>query len=63
MFAVICTMLTSLDEKHFVVLQVVGFAVFVVCHVLFMIVEHHVEEQSRSDDPVFKVEKADATWR
>lgn len=62
-FALVATMLTGLDDKFYVLLHVVGFAVFVMAHLFFRMVEHHIEEQSKYDEPEQKIEKAKVTWR
>ena len=62
-FALIATMLTGLDGKFFVLLHAVGFALFVMAHLFFRIAEHHIEEQSRDDEPEQKIERAKVTWR
>ena len=62
-FALIATMLTGLDDKFFVLLHAVGFALFVMAHLFFRIAEHHIEEQSRDDEPEQKIERAKVTWR
>ena len=62
-FALVATMLTGLGDKFYVLLHVVGFAVFVMAHLFFRMVEHHIEEQSKYDEPEQKIEKAKVTWR
>jgi len=62
-FALVATMLTGLGDKFYVLLHVVGFAVFVMAHLFFRMVEHHIEEQSQYDEPEQKIEKAKVTWR
>ncbi len=63
LFALIATLLTGLDDKFFILLHVVGFALFVMTHLFFRMVEHHIEEQSRDDEPEQKIERAKVTWR
>ena len=62
-FTLIATLCTGIDDKFFILLQVVGFAVFVMAHLFFRMVEHHVEEQSKNDEPEQKIERAKVTWR
>jgi hypothetical protein len=62
-FALIATLLTGLDEKFYVLIHTVGFALFVMAHLFFRIVEHHIEEQSKYDEPEQKIERAKVTWR
>lgn len=62
-FALVATMLTGLGDKFYVLLHVVGFAVFVMAHLFFRMVEHHIEEQTKYDEPEQKIEKAKVTWR
>ena len=62
-FALIATLLTGLGDKFFVLLHVVGFALFVMAHLFFRMAEHHIEEQSRDDEPEQKIERAKVTWR
>ena len=62
-FALIATLLTGLDEKFYVLIHTVGFALFVMAHLLFRIAEHHIEEQSKYDEPEQKIERAKVTWR
>ena len=44
-------------------MQVVGLSLFVVAHLFFRIVEHHVEEMAKDDEPEQKIERAKVTWR
>ena len=62
-FALIATMLTGPDDKFYILLHVVGFALFVMVHLLFRMAEHHIEEQSKDDEPEQKIERAKVTWR
>jgi len=62
-FALGATLLTGLDEKYFILLQTGGFAFYVIVHLFFRMVEHHVEEQSKDDVPEQKIERAKVTWR
>lgn len=62
-FALIATLLTGLDEKFYVLIHTVGFALFVMAHLFFRIAEHHIEEQSKYDEPEQKIERAKVTWR
>ena len=62
-FALIATLLTGFDEKFYVLIHTVGFALFVMAHLLFRIAEHHIEEQSKYDEPEQKIERAKVTWR
>jgi hypothetical protein len=62
-FALIATLLTGLQEKFYILLHVVGFALFVMAHLFFKIAEHHIEEQSKYDEPEQKIERAKVTWR
>jgi hypothetical protein len=62
-FTLIATLLTGLDEKFYVLIHTVGFALFVMAHLFFRIVEHHIEEQSKYDEPEQKIERAKVTWR
>ena len=62
-FALIATLLTGLDEKFYVLIHTVGFALFVMAHLFFKIAEHHIEEQSKYDEPEQKIERAKVTWR
>lgn len=63
LFALVATTLTGLGDKYYVLLHVVGFAVFTMAHLLFRMVEHHVEEQAKDDEPEQKIERAKVTWR
>ena len=62
-FALVATLLTGLGDKFFILLHVVGFALFVMAHLFFRMVEHHIEEQSKNDEPEQKIERAKVTWR
>ena len=62
-FALIATLFTGVDDKFFILLHVVGFALFVMAHLFFRMAEHHIEEQSRNDEPEQKIERAKVTWR
>ena len=62
-FALIATMLTGLDDKFYILLHDVGFALFVMAHLLFRMAEHHIKEQSKDDEPVQKIERTKVTWR
>lgn len=62
-FALVATLLTGLDDKFFILMHVVGFSLFVMGHLFFRIAEHHLEEQSKEDEPERKIEKATITWR
>lgn len=62
-FALIATLLTGLDEKFYVLIHTVGFALFIMAHLFFRIAEHHIEEQSKYDEPEQKIERAKVTWR
>jgi hypothetical protein len=62
-FALIATLLTGLNEKFYVLIHTVGFALFVMAHLFFRIAEHHIEEQSKYDEPEQKIERAKVTWR
>ena len=62
-FALIATLLTGFDEKFYVLIHTVGFALFVMAHLFFRIAEHHIEEQSKYDEPEQKIERAKVTWR
>ena len=63
LFALIATLFTGLDDKFFVLLHVVGFAMFVMAHLFFRMVEHHIEELSKNDEPEQRIERARVTWR
>ena len=63
LFALVATLFTELDDKFFVLLHVVGFALFVMAHLFFRMAEHHIEEQSKDDEPEQKIERAKVTWR
>lgn len=62
-FALATTVLTWMNVKYYALLHVVGFAVFVVAHLMFRMAEHHVEEMSKGDEPEQKIEKSKVTWR
>ena len=62
-FALVETLLTGLDDKFFILLHVVGFALFVMAHLFFRMAEHHIEELSKNDEPEQKIERAKVTWR
>ena len=62
-FALIATMLTGLDDKYYILLHVVGFAVFTMSQLFFRMVEHHIEGQAKDDKPEDKIVKAEITWR
>lgn len=62
-FALIATLLTGLDEKFYFLFHAVGFALFVMAHIFFRMMEHHIEEQSKNDEPEQKIERAKVTWR
>lgn len=63
LFALIATLFTHLEDKNFILVQTVGFSVFVVMHLLFRMMEHHIEEQAKEDMPEQKIERANVTWR
>jgi len=63
LFALIATLFTHLEDKNFILVQTVGFSVFVVMHLLFRMMEHHIEEQAKEDVPEQKIERANVTWR
>ena len=54
---------TGVETKFFFLMHSVGLAVFVVAHLFFRMAELHVEEQSKSDLPEVKIERAKVTWR
>ena len=62
-FALFATMLTDLDDKYYILLHAVGFVLFVMAHLFFRMVEHHIEEQSKDEEPEQKIERAKVTWR
>lgn len=62
-FALVATLCTGLDDKYFVLLHVIGFAVFVIVHLFFRMAEHHVEEMSKDDEPEARISRAKVTWR
>ena len=62
-FALTATLLTGLDEKFYFLFHAVGFALFVMAHIFFRMMEHHIEEQSKNDEPEQKIERANVTWR
>lgn len=62
-FALVATLFTGLGDKFFILLHVVGFALYVMGHLFFRIAEHHLEEQTKGDDPKIKIEKTKVTWR
>lgn len=63
LFSLIATLFTGLDDKFFVLLHVVGFALFVMAHLFFRMAEHHIEELSKNDEQEQKIERAKVTWR
>lgn len=63
LFALMATFFAHIEDKNFILVQTVGFAVFVVMHLLYRMMEHHVEEQSQDDMPERKIERAKVTWR
>ena len=62
-FTLLATLLTGMGDKYFILLHVVGFALFVMVHLFFRMVEHHIEEQSKDEEPEQKIERAKVTWR
>ena len=62
-FALLATLFTGMRDSRYILLQVVGFVVFVMIHVLFRISEHHVEEMSIEDKPEETITRAEVTWR
>lgn len=62
-FTLILTMLTGIEERYYMLLQIVGFSLFVMAHLFFRLFEHHIEEQSKNDEPEQKIERAKVTWR
>lgn len=52
-----------LETKYFFLVQVVGLSLFVVAHLFFRIVERHIEEMAKDDEPEQKIERAKVTWR
>ena len=63
LFALIATMLTGIEDKFYILLHVVGFALFVMAHLLFRMDEHHIEELAKDDEPESEIERAKVTWR
>jgi hypothetical protein len=62
-FTLLATLLTGMGDKYFILLHVVGFALFTMAHLFFRMVEHHIEEQSKDEEPEQKIERAKVTWR
>ena len=54
---------TVRGEKYYMLFHVIGFCLFVMVHLFFRMVEHHIEEQSKNDEPTQKIERAKVTWR
>lgn len=63
MFTLGCTRLTKIGTGFFLLIEAVGFAVFVVVRLLGLIAEHHVKEMSAQDESEQKIERAKTTWR
>lgn len=62
-FALATTVCTGLDDKYFVLLHTIGFVVFVIAHLFFRMVEHHIEEMAKNDEPEGRISRANVTWR
>ena len=62
-FALIAKLLTDMEDKNYFLLHAVGFALLVMGHIFFRMLEHHIEVQSKDDDPEQKIERAKVTWR
>lgn len=62
-FTLILTVLTGMEEKYYMLFHIVGFCLFVMVHLFFRMFEHHIEEQSKNDEPTQKIERAKVTWR
>ena len=62
-FALSAALLTDLDDRYYMLLHAVGFTLFVMVHLFFRMVEHHIEEQSEKDEPEQRIERAKVTWR
>ena len=62
-WVLVLTLFAGCETKYFFLLQLVGLTGFVVAHLFFRIVEHHVEEMSKDDEPEQKIERAHVTWR
>lgn len=62
-FTLVMAFFTGCQTATFVMWHAVGFALTVICFVVFRMGEHHVEEQSKDDPPAQKIERADVTWR
>jgi len=63
LFALFATLFTGIKEKNFLLLEVIGFVVFVIAHLFFRMAERNVEEQTKDDAPEQKIERAKVTWR
>ena len=59
----ILTMFSGVETRYFFMMHSVSLGIFVVAHLFFRMAEHHVEEQSKSDLPEVKIERAKVTWR
>lgn len=63
LFTIIMTLFTNMETRFFMLTEAVGLAVIVIAHLIFKIVEHHVDESSNTDAPEQKIEKTNITWR
>ena len=63
LWAFVVPLFSGLETRYFFLVQVVGLSLFVVAHLFFRIVEHHVEEMAKDDEPEQKIERAKVTWR
>lgn len=62
-WVLVLALFTNSETKYFFLWQIIGLTVFVVAHLFFRIVEHHVEEMTKDDEPEQKIERANVTWR
>ena len=63
LFVLFMALFTGCETKTFVMWHGVGFALTVICCMVFRMGERHVEEQSKDDPPAQKIERAETTWR
>ena len=63
LFALISTLFTGVNEKYYILLHIVGFSIFVMTHLFFRMLERHIEEHSKDDEPERRIERAKVTWR
>ena len=63
LFVLFMALFTGCETKTFVMWHGVGFALTIICCMVFRMGERHVEAQSKDDPPAQKIERAETTWR